>query len=129
MIRSDKWKQRIQCEPNPAKRNCLDVYSEDISESDGIENPRNCDDPCEKQQPYILDHDLSTVDCASPKTLDQSPLLNCAETMGPISPMFPSPFSLNFFTAFSLLPKYFALTLLPKKRCFVYTVPGYQSIL
>ena len=51
------------------------------------------------------------------------------QRMGPISPMFPSPFSLNFFTPFSLLPKYFALSLLPKKRCFVYTVPGYQSIL
>ena len=86
MIRSDKWKQRNQCDSNPSKRNCLDLSPENISETDGIEKPRNCDDPCEKQLPYILDHDLSTVDCASPKTLDQSPLLNCAEPTTPTDP-------------------------------------------
>ena len=89
MIRSDKWKQRNHCDPKPAMRNCLDLSPENISESNGIENPRNCDDPCENQMPYSLDHDLSTVDCAPPKTLDQSPLLNCAE---PITPPIASQF-------------------------------------
>ena len=68
------------CEPKPAKRNRSEL-SPDICYSSEIENPRNCAEPNEDPS---LDHDLSSVDCTPIKTLNDSQLVDSAETSPPM---------------------------------------------
>ena len=88
MNRSNKWKDTpttdIQCEIKPSKRNRLDLSPDQFQGSNKIENSRNCAEPCENHRNFnSLDLDLSSVDCTPLKTSDQSPLVNCEESITP----------------------------------------------